>query len=405
VVVATVPLAGLSAHVLAPGLEPSARAVTRDALPILGAAMVLQLWAAGAATVLAVRDRFGAVATAYIAGAVAGLATYVAVSGPAGELSLGWSMLGMALVTCAAMLVSIRPGPAPAAERPLRPADLARKAGLVLGRTGIYLVFNALYLVTAAFTSSYGAPGDATVLSYAYLFASYLVAGTGFALGMSRIADMRRGALADWREVLRDTVPPGFRYSMMLVAPALAALVTSGAPLAGQLFPDSFGPGDVHTLRVFAALMSAWAVAALLANLLLPALFALGKGKLMALLAPPLMALQIAATAVGAALFGADGAVGAFFVAPACFAGLLLVLGTKSGRGSLALELLRDGARFAGLAAACFGAGALAGLAAHGIARPLVAGAVGCGLYGLVMFRLAPRQVRLLAGALRPASA
>ena len=40
------------------------------------------------------------------------------------------------------------------------------------------------------------------MLSYAYLFASYLVAGTAFALGMSRIADMRRGALSDWRGVL-----------------------------------------------------------------------------------------------------------------------------------------------------------------------------------------------------------
>ncbi len=42
----------------------SAVARTESALPILGAAMVLQLWAAGGATVLAVRDRFIAVAGA-----------------------------------------------------------------------------------------------------------------------------------------------------------------------------------------------------------------------------------------------------------------------------------------------------------------------------------------------------
>ena len=77
----------------------------------------------------------------------------------------------------------------------------------------MYLAFNALYLVTVAFASRYQA-GDATVLSYAYLYASYLVAGTGFALGMSRVADMRRGVLADWREVIADTVPGGFRYAM-----------------------------------------------------------------------------------------------------------------------------------------------------------------------------------------------
>ena len=67
------------------------------------------------------------------------------------------------------------------------------------------------------------------MLSYAYLFASYLVAGTAFALGLSRIADMRRGALGEWREMLTDTVPSGFRYSMLIVAPAMAALIVAAA--------------------------------------------------------------------------------------------------------------------------------------------------------------------------------
>ena len=46
----------------------------------------------------------------------------------------------------------------------------------MLGSTAIYLAFNGLYVITLAFASNYNA-GDATVLSYAYLFASYLVAG------------------------------------------------------------------------------------------------------------------------------------------------------------------------------------------------------------------------------------
>ncbi len=206
--------------------------------------MILQLWAAGGATLLAVRDRFDRIAFAYIAGAVSGLVVYLAVSGTAGELSLGWSMLAMAVVTCAAMLDGVRTSRAPAgAAEPQRPTGRLRRfsrcARLVLGSTAIYLAFNALYVITLAFASNYSA-GAATVLSYAYLFASYLVAATGFALGMSRIADMRRGALADWREVIADTVPAGFRYSMLLVAPALAALVAGGATLIGEVLPTSF---------------------------------------------------------------------------------------------------------------------------------------------------------------------
>ena len=56
------------AQLIAPGLAASGRDVTASALPVLGAAMVLQLWAAGGATLLAIRDRFLIVAGAYIAG-------------------------------------------------------------------------------------------------------------------------------------------------------------------------------------------------------------------------------------------------------------------------------------------------------------------------------------------------
>ncbi|HEY6549816.1 MAG TPA: hypothetical protein VIY71_01300, partial [Solirubrobacterales bacterium] len=68
VAIATIPLAGPLASLLAPGLGETGRGVTESALPILGFAMILQLWAAGGATLLAVRDRFDRIAGAYNAG-------------------------------------------------------------------------------------------------------------------------------------------------------------------------------------------------------------------------------------------------------------------------------------------------------------------------------------------------
>ena len=408
VAILTVPLAGPLASLLAPGLGETGRSVTQDALPVLGMAMVLQLWAAGGATLLAVRDRFDRIAFAYIAGAAAGLIVYLAVSGSAGELSLGWSMLAMAIVTCTLMLDGVRasrPEASAAPKRQIRLGGLARSVGLVLGSTMVYLAFNGLYVITLAFTSNYDA-GDATVLSYAYLFASYLVAATGFALGMSRIADMRRGALADWREVIADTVPAGFRYSMLLVAPALAALIASGATLIGEVLPSSFDAAQVDQLRVFTALLCAWTVAALLVNLLLPALFALGRAKIVNLLAIPVVVAHIAVTALGGALFGANGVVGAFFVVPLAFAITLLAVG--AGRGGIAIgrELARDGVRFLAFSAASFGIGdAIASTLTNGIATPLLTIAIGSLLYGVSALRLAPGQMRLLVGAVRPASA
>jgi hypothetical protein len=406
VAIATIPLAGPLAGLLAPGVGEAGRSVATSALPILGLAMILQLWAAGGATVLAVRDRFDRIAGAYIAGALSGLVVYLAVSGPAGELSLGWSMLAMAVVTSTAMLDGVRAsrdrGAAPARPQPTR---LLRCVWLILGSTAVYLAFNGLYVITLAFASNYGA-GGATVLSYAYLFASYLVAGTGFALGMSRIADMRRGALADWREVIADTVPAGFRYSMLIVSPALAALIAGGATLVGEVLPKSFDPAQVHQLRTFGALLFAWTVAALLVNLLLPAMFALGRVKLVNALAPVLVAVHVGATALAGALFGVNGVVGAFVVAPLCFAVTLLWAGAGSGSATIARELARDGLRFVGAAAACFGLGALAGDAVGGgIASPMLAIGLGSALYVALTPWLAPEQVRLLVGALRPASA
>ena len=184
VLLATGPLAGPLAALLAPGLSTEARAVTEHALPILGGAVALQLLAAGGATLLAVRARFNMIAGAYIAGAVAGLVAYGLLVDTAEELTLGWSMLTMAVVTFAVMMARRARGRAGFGEacRSHGPRAVASEAGLLLGRTVIYLAFNMLFVVSLAFVSS-SAPGDATIFSYAYLFASYLVAGTGHGTG------------------------------------------------------------------------------------------------------------------------------------------------------------------------------------------------------------------------------
>ena len=114
----------------------------------------------------------------------------------AGVQTLGWSMLSMAVVTCTWMLVGVRRcGRARSAPDALAlaggaPAQLRQWSSCA---PPIYLAFNVLFVITLAFASR-SAAGETTVLSYAYLFASYLVAGTGMALGMSSIPDMTREA-------------------------------------------------------------------------------------------------------------------------------------------------------------------------------------------------------------------
>ena len=401
VLIATCVLAGPVSHLLAPGLTPSGRSVTAAALPVLGAAMVLQLWAAGGATVLAVRDRFAPVATAYIAGAVAGLVAFVAVEHRAGVQTLAWSMLAMAVVTCATMLAGVAgSGGLGAVRGSSRPNALTRATGLVLGGTPVYLAFNMLFVITLAF-ASHGSAGDSTVLSYAYLFASYLVAGTGTALGMSRIPEMTRRARCEGSALVEETVPQGFRYAMLLVAPAMAILITAGAPLIHVFLPRSLTSSGVHTLRVFTALLAPWTVVALLCQFLIPALLAAGRSRLLNAVAMPLVIVHLVATAAGSALFGVSGAVGAMFVAPACLAAVLLMAGAGASSSAIAEKLTRLTCAFAGLAAAAFGG---AWLATAALPSPALAGlcaaAIGGAAYVAGLWFVARREVDVVLGAL-----
>jgi len=401
VLIATVPLAGPVSHLIAPGLKPAGRGVTASALPVLGAAMILQLWAAGGATVLAVRDRFGPIATAYIAGAIAGLVVFVGAMGRAGVQTLGWSMLAMAVVTCATMVVGVAgSGGLGRASRSLRAKTLAHSAGLVLGGTPVYLALNMLFVVTLAFASR-GAAGDSTVLSYAYLFASYLVAGTGTALGMSRIPEMTRKARFEGASLVEDTVPQGYRYAMLLVAPAMALMITAGAPLIHALLPKSLTSADVERLRTFTALLAPWTVVALLANFLIPAMLAAGRSRLLNQLALPLVVVHLAATAVGFALFGVDGAVGAITIAPACLAVALLLAGAGARSSAVAQRLTSLTCAFAGLAIVAFGlAWALSQpLPSAGLAAVCAAG-IGGVVYLAGLRLVAPREVEVVLGAI-----
>jgi peptidoglycan biosynthesis protein MviN/MurJ (putative lipid II flippase) len=405
VLLVTGALAGPVSHLLAPGLTVKGRSETAAALPVLGLAMVLQLWAAGGATVLAIRDRFASVASAYIAGSASGLVAFLALLQTAGVQTLGWSMLTMAVVTCAWMLTSVRSSGGFGARSSLAPSVLARHAGMILGTTPVYLVFNMLFVVTLAFASS-AAAGDSTVLSYAYLFASYLVAGTGMALGMSRIPEMTRTAPEERHLVVARTVPQGFRYSILIIAPALGALIVAGAPLIHALFPASLKAGQVRVLREFAVLLAPWAVAALLVNLLLPAMFAIRRVKLLTALALPLLLLHVAATAVGHALFGLNGAVGAFFIAPTTFAIILVLAGARESSRRLALQVGKDVVCFAALTTLAFGAGYFVGLPlSSALVASVAAGAVGCGAYAAGLLVVAKPQIAVLRGALNRSAA
>ena len=195
---------------------------------------------------------------------------------------------------------------------------------------------------------------------------------------------------------------------MLICAPALAGLVAAGASMIGDVFPRELRRhGDVAPCSVFAALLCAWTVAALLVNLLLPAMFALGRAALVNLLAPALSSLHVAATRSAGALRRRRGGRRRLRRSPLCFAVVLLYIGAGDVRWHLARQLARDGLRLGGTAVVSYGAAALLGAAlADGIVEAMITAVCGTILYVVLAFAAAaPEQVRLVIRSLRPASA
>ena len=90
----------------------------------------------------------------------------------------------------------------------------------------------------------------------------------GWGLGGSQWRGVDDGAA---REALREAVDRGITF----FDTALAYGSGHSERLIGEVLPKSFSAADVSQLRSFSALLGAWTVAALLVNLLLPALFAI----------------------------------------------------------------------------------------------------------------------------------
>lgn len=414
IVLACGPLAGPVSGLLAPSATGDAHELATSALRILGLAMVLQLVAASAATLLGMRDRFEPVAGAYAGGAFAGLATFLMVRSH-GELALAWSMLAMAIVTTGWALLAlwrvrreelqagIGGGGLAAIPRKDRfVVQCLRTAGDLLGRSVVYFVINAFFLITLAVVGREGGAGATTVLSYAYLLASYLVAGTSTAVGISRAPDMVRGAQDDsWSSVVADTVPHGYRYAALVSAPILAAGVVAASPVVEALLPDALGAAQTDSLARAILLLAPWLAAALLLNFAIPGLFAIGRARLVNLLAPAALLVHLAVTFGAAAVAGVDLVIAAMVVAPLSLFAVLVVVGSGPALAGVLREISLDTLRAGGLAAAAFGAGLAVstGLGFDGLVQAVVTLAVGGALYAGGMLLLAPRVVKVLLGA------
>ncbi|HEY2200964.1 MAG TPA: hypothetical protein VGH56_03675 [Solirubrobacteraceae bacterium] len=379
-------------HAVAEASGPQGRSTAASALLIMAPAAGLQLVGAGLAVSGATRGRLDRVAVAYMVSALAGLAGFFALRGPAADLVLAWTVL-IASTVLVAVLV---PGVGATVHRPQRWGEVSRATLALVRSVLLPASFVVMYPLSLALAPS-SRPGEITLFGLAFTACSYLAAFTAQALSMSDVLTFARlgpGASAE-RQAL---ILRAFRYSLLLAAPVLAIVATAGAPIVRALLPAD-SSGSHSYFGTFVLLLIPWLIATLGVWVTMPALLArfhgFGGWRLLSAVVS-LIAVHVVSVLIGRAIAGFDGLVLALAVAPAVFT----IVGLGIAAPGTVTRLIRPTLILVAAAAVSFAAPALALLAVAGDtpAAGVAAALIGTALY-IFLARLAyPDAARTLIG-------
>ena len=393
--VALLGFAGPLATLLTGSDAGPAHAATAESLRILWPAVGGQLFAALAAAMLGVAGDFTRAALAYAAGGLATIGAFLALHGPFGIRALPVAVVIGTLVSVCPLahgLVRIGWRPAPAGSGALGAARII----LVSSTAGA--LSQVLFVVSLSVAARVGS-GDATLYSYAYFALGLLVALVSSSVSAVLAAPLAATWDRDPRS-LRPVDDDVFRTGLVVLAPILAAAALLGRDLAGAVLGKFTHTEIAAVWRAF-LILSPSAVTALAIAIPLVALFALGRYRAIALVAPPIVALHVALSVVAAVagslvLVAAAATVGSFAITGAL---LGILYGREAGRA--VVHLVRELARVALPAALAFGLPALLLLVRGGAAVSSAAWLLGLVLYAGAVAGLLPAHRELALRLLR----
>ncbi len=292
-------------HLLTGTLPPEAASIASRGLVWLVPAAFAQMLAAVAASALAARDSYLVAAAGYALGAVAGLIAFVALASGHGLIALAW---GVAL------------NGAIAAGIPL--AALVRYGHLLGSRSGgvaiwprlrklvqaaaVPLALQGMYVVALRGASGLG-EGNQTSLTYAYLFASTLVAATATALSLISSAPLTRRGLD--AESASAHVLHAAWLSLALIGAASGVFALVGGRVVGFVLGDAFSGHIGRDLGHLIVYLSPWVVVAVAFSVTFPLLFVLEKPRVLVPLAILALAVDVPLSLAMRAVLGLRGLV------------------------------------------------------------------------------------------------
>ncbi|HSC92041.1 MAG TPA: hypothetical protein VLB86_10355 [Gaiellaceae bacterium] len=345
-------------------LPPESARLAGDALAWLVPAALAQVLAAVAASALAARDSYGVAALGYAAGAIAGVALFVALL-DRGLIALAWGVALNAAITLGLPLTVL------VARVGLRPGTLrlGRRLWLLLQGAATPLALQVTYLVGLRLAADLDV-GDVTTLSYAYLFAATLVAATASSVSLVTSAPLTRRGLDDASAA--HHVVDGAWVSLVPVAAGAGVFALAGERIVAGLLGNAYS-GDVgRELGHLVVWLAPWMLVTVAYSLTLPLLFVVRRAGRLVPLAAAVVVVHVPVAWAGRELLGLPGIALALAVSAAVVVGdMLLAISPRALSLSL-VGLARAGGVVAAAAAAAFGLGALAAGGTSGVVLGLV---------------------------------
>jgi O-antigen/teichoic acid export membrane protein len=286
-------------------LVENASEVAAESLRSLWPALAGQLIVGLLAAFLVVRGRFTVIAAGYLLGGLVSVAMLVAFQEQTGLQAVSLA-LGTGVAILGALFVGslIRAGWRPRLRGVLQLRAAARQAHWLVLASASFLAANLGYVVCVAVASRDGA-GEATVYAYAFFTAALLVATTAVSSAIVRTPKLLAGEERSDATIVEATTT--YRFTLVLIGPALGLVAVAGAPIADFLLGGAFDRASADRLVVTLLCLSGWVLGSAAGVFAIVDMLARGKYRALAAVAAGQLVVLLPLAIAGRALAGVAG--------------------------------------------------------------------------------------------------
>lgn len=403
-VATTIPLVVLAdplAHLLTGAGSGDAHDAARTGLWLFALAGAAQLLAAIGAAALGALDRFVPVSIAYLAAGVASIAGVAVLSGPLDVSAVPVAVAAGSLLNAALMTRTLLASGWHPHRRLVGSARaLGRRVWTMVSGAALYAASQAIFVVSLALAARIGS-GAATVYTYAFFAASFIVGASSGSVGIVLAAPLAQTwdrSPASLTPHLRTIV----RLGAVLIAPVLGVAAVAGDDLASAILGSKLDGADTQALAGSFLALAGYMFAMLAVTVPLLAAFALSRYPAVAAVSLGALVIHVGLSVAAATTDDLEWlAVAASVSTILMLTGLLAVVyGRDAGRPLLAAasELVAPVA----LATLTFGAAGVVTVVATGSAVAVAAALVASVAYVVLLRAWLPAHWELVERLLAP---